>query len=130
MCSLTGTLQRKFELEYSTPNEGYANERIMQASPKKEPAIPHFPLLEEKKNKGKRKEKAETSRQEDPKYKFQETGLPDPLPPSSDVRRQIGQEGIKICASNYVGETSGNDLSIAEGKPLPYRPPPFVNKGG
>lgn len=84
---------------------------------------PLFPLQEEKKNKVKKKEEAKTSRRE--KEEFQKIGLPDPLP---DVRRQIGQEKVKIGVSNLVGEKGENGLSIVGGKPLPYRPPSLARK--
>ncbi|KAM1779003.1 hypothetical protein ACFX12_040430 [Malus domestica] len=54
LCSLTGSLQRRLDLEYSTPKNGYARE-MRETSPKKELGIPLFPLLEEKMDKGKTK---------------------------------------------------------------------------
>ncbi|KAM1365127.1 hypothetical protein ACFX2F_043590 [Malus domestica] len=61
LCSLTGILQRMLELEYSTPRDGYAREVIIEANPEKEQVIPLFPLLEEKKDKGKKNEEPGTS---------------------------------------------------------------------
>ena len=66
LCSLTRTLQRKLDLECSTPKDGYASEGVVETSPKKELVVPQFPLLEELKNKGKKKKGAEISHQEDP----------------------------------------------------------------
>ncbi|KAM2816866.1 hypothetical protein COP1_041054 [Malus domestica] len=54
--SLTGSLQRRLDLEYSTPKNGYAREVMREASPEKELVIPLFHLLEEKRDKGKNKE--------------------------------------------------------------------------
>ncbi|KAM1787191.1 hypothetical protein ACFX15_036671 [Malus domestica] len=50
-CSLTRSLQRRLDLEYSTPKNGYTREMMREESPEKEPVIPLFPLLEEKKDK-------------------------------------------------------------------------------
>ncbi|KAB2600538.1 receptor-like protein 12 [Pyrus ussuriensis x Pyrus communis] len=57
LCSLIGSLQRRLDLEYSTPKNGYAGEMMEEVSPEKEPVIPLFPLLEEKKDKGKKTRK-------------------------------------------------------------------------
>lgn len=62
LCSLIETLHRRLELEYSMLRNGYAKEVIMEVSLEKEPMIPLFPLLEEKKDKGKKKDKFVTSR--------------------------------------------------------------------
>ena len=50
---------------------------IREASPERESVIPLFSLLEENKDKGKKKEEPETSRPEE--EEIQETNLPDPL---------------------------------------------------
>ncbi|KAB2608378.1 S2-RNase [Pyrus ussuriensis x Pyrus communis] len=57
--SLTGSQQRKLDLEYSTPNNGYAREIIREESPEKEPVIPLFLVHEEKRDKGKNKKDLE-----------------------------------------------------------------------
>ncbi|KAM1733500.1 hypothetical protein ACFX11_019094 [Malus domestica] len=54
--SLIGGLQRRLDLEYFTPRNSHAREVMREANPEKEPVIPLFPLLEEKKDKGKNKE--------------------------------------------------------------------------
>ncbi|KAM2832336.1 hypothetical protein COP1_032291 [Malus domestica] len=56
LCSLIRSLQRKLDLKCSTLRNGHAREMIREASLMKEPVIPLFPLLEEKRNKGKNKE--------------------------------------------------------------------------
>ncbi|KAM2117185.1 hypothetical protein ACFX1R_010766 [Malus domestica] len=66
---------------------------IREASLEKKPVIPLFPLLEEKKDKGKKKEKPESSR---PDEEIQETSLPNPLIFPLDGRGQIELEGRKF----------------------------------
>ena len=39
LCSLTRSLQRRLDLEYSTPKDGYAREMMKEASPEKEPVL-------------------------------------------------------------------------------------------
>ncbi|KAM2293359.1 hypothetical protein ACFXTI_027983 [Malus domestica] len=56
LCSLTGSLQRRLDLEYFTPNNGHFMEMVKEANPEREPVIPLFPLLEEKKDEGKNNE--------------------------------------------------------------------------
>ncbi|KAB2625546.1 receptor-like protein 12 [Pyrus ussuriensis x Pyrus communis] len=56
LCFLTGSLQRRLNLEYSTPKNGYAREMMREESLEKELIIPLFPVLEEKRDKGKKKE--------------------------------------------------------------------------
>ncbi|KAM0994009.1 hypothetical protein ACFX2I_009595 [Malus domestica] len=52
LCSLTGSLWRRLDLEYSTLKDSHAREIMSEASPEKEPIIPLFPLLEEEKERG------------------------------------------------------------------------------
>ncbi|KAM1134666.1 hypothetical protein ACFX19_044466 [Malus domestica] len=55
LCTLTGNLQRRLDLEFSTP-KGAQGSVMSQATARSEQVIPLFPLLEEKKDKGKEKE--------------------------------------------------------------------------
>ncbi|KAM1022973.1 hypothetical protein ACFX13_044615 [Malus domestica] len=55
LCTLIGNLQRRLDLEFSTP-KGAQRSVMSQATARSEPVIPLFPLLEEKKDKGKEKE--------------------------------------------------------------------------
>ncbi|KAM2067445.1 hypothetical protein ACFX1T_043779 [Malus domestica] len=55
LCTLTGNLQMRLDLEFSTP-KGAQGSVISQATARSEQVIPLFPLLEEKKDKGKEKE--------------------------------------------------------------------------
>ncbi|KAM1462825.1 hypothetical protein ACFX1R_049167 [Malus domestica] len=59
--SLTGNLQRRLDLEYPTPENDHARTMTNEASPVNEAVIPLFPILEEKKDKGKNKEESEAS---------------------------------------------------------------------
>ncbi|KAM2524388.1 hypothetical protein PS1_031115 [Malus domestica] len=61
LCSLTGSLQRRLDMEYSTPKNDYARGVTREANPEKEPVIPFFPLLEEKNGKNKNNGKFGTS---------------------------------------------------------------------
>ena len=56
LCSLTVSLQKRLDLEYSTLKNGYAKEMIREESPEKEPIIPLFLVLKENRDKGKNKE--------------------------------------------------------------------------
>ncbi|KAM1140244.1 hypothetical protein ACFX19_041029 [Malus domestica] len=76
LCSLTGSLQRRLDMEYSTPKNGYARE-MRETSSKKEPVIPVFPLLEEKRDKGKNKEGSRANQLV--LEEILESELPDPL---------------------------------------------------
>ncbi|KAM1041829.1 hypothetical protein ACFX2C_030959 [Malus domestica] len=58
LCSLTRNLQRKLDLEYYTLENNRTKKMMREARPVKEPVIPLFPVLEEKRNKGKNKEKS------------------------------------------------------------------------
>ena len=42
--SLTGNLQRRLDLEYSTPENDNATEMMSEPSPVEEPAVPFFPF--------------------------------------------------------------------------------------
>ncbi|KAM2961337.1 hypothetical protein FF1_030924 [Malus domestica] len=55
LCTLTGNLQRRLDLEFSTP-KGAQGSMMSQVTSKSEPVIPIFPLLEEKRI-GERKRK-------------------------------------------------------------------------
>ncbi|KAM2623629.1 hypothetical protein TB2_028114 [Malus domestica] len=54
LCTLTGNLQRRLDLEFSTP-KGAQGSGMSQVTIRSEPIIPLFPLLEEEKDKGKNK---------------------------------------------------------------------------
>ncbi|KAB2618151.1 receptor-like protein 12 [Pyrus ussuriensis x Pyrus communis] len=58
LCSLTGNMQKSLDLEYSTPENDCVREMMRETSLVEEPVIPLFPLLEEKRNKGKSKEES------------------------------------------------------------------------
>ncbi|KAM2151870.1 hypothetical protein ACFX1R_046274 [Malus domestica] len=127
LCSLTGSLQRILDLEYSTPKDGYAREIMREASPGKEPVIPLFPLLEEGKERGNEKVGPEANQ---PILKeILETDLPYSLLFSLDSRGQAGQDKKKYGMNQQVGESSGKTMSTNAGKPLPYKPS-LANKGG
>ncbi|KAM2695427.1 hypothetical protein EV1_039921 [Malus domestica] len=70
------SLQRRLDMEYSTPKNGYARE-MRETSSKKEPVIPVFPLLEEKRDKGKNKEGSRANQLV--LEEILESELPDPL---------------------------------------------------
>ncbi|KAM2141393.1 hypothetical protein ACFX1Q_007674 [Malus domestica] len=91
--SLIGSLQRRLDMEYSTPKNGYAREMMREASPEKEPVIPLFPLLEEIRDKGKNKEGSGAS--QPVLEEILETELSDPLLCVLDTRGQRGQERKK-----------------------------------
>ena len=77
LCSLTSSLQRRLELEYSTPKDGCTRGMMREASPEKELVIPLFRLLEEKKDMGKKKNEPGTRQPE--VEELQETNMPNPL---------------------------------------------------
>lgn len=104
------TLQRKLELEYYPPKEESANEGGPVLNLEREPTIPQFPLLEKKEDKGKKKEHAGTSHQEDSREELQELSLPDLLPPLPEVRKP--NQLIKLGASNSSEGTSTKGLLV------------------
>ncbi|KAM1224603.1 hypothetical protein ACFX2G_044426 [Malus domestica] len=61
LCYLTGSLQRRLDLEFSNPKNGYAREVMKEVSHEKEPVISLFPVLEEMMDKGKNKERSGAS---------------------------------------------------------------------
>ncbi|KAM1013950.1 hypothetical protein EV1_043511 [Malus domestica] len=127
LCSLTESLQRRLDMEYSTPKNGCAREMIREASPEKEPVIPLFPVLEEKNDKGKNKEGSTVS--QPVLEKILEIELPDPLLFSLDSRGQSGQEKKKYGMPQLIGESNGKCELTTAHKPPSYRPPPLANKG-
>ncbi|KAM2263974.1 hypothetical protein ACFXTI_040195 [Malus domestica] len=54
LCTLTGNLQRRLDLEFSTP-KGAQKSGMSQVTIRSEPVIPLFPLLEEENDRGKKK---------------------------------------------------------------------------
>ncbi|KAM1584723.1 hypothetical protein ACFX1Z_037676 [Malus domestica] len=54
LCTLTGNLQRRLDLEFSTP-KGAQGSGMSEVTIRSEPVIPLFQLLEEEKNMGKKK---------------------------------------------------------------------------
>ncbi|KAM1475187.1 hypothetical protein ACFX2I_031119 [Malus domestica] len=64
LCSLIRSLQSRLDLEYSSLRNDQAREIIRERSPEKETIIPIFPLLEEKKDRGKNKNEPRTSQSE------------------------------------------------------------------
>ncbi|KAB2622543.1 S2-RNase [Pyrus ussuriensis x Pyrus communis] len=100
LCSLTRTLQRKLELEYSPPEEEA-----------KEPTTPPPPTR-------KKNEQTRTSHQEEIRKEPQESCLPNLLPPPLEKTLPIQPEG-----------TSTKSLLEDGRKPSPYQPPSLVNKG-
>ncbi|KAM1169133.1 hypothetical protein ACFX19_031494 [Malus domestica] len=126
LCTLTGNLQRRLDLEFSTP-KGAQGSGMSQVTMRSEPIIPLFPLLEEEKDKGKNKVVPEGSQP------VIEPVLEKELPSfpllSFNNRRQSEQERTKYGIPVMIGETSRKEGTITSDKPPPYRPPPLANKG-
>ncbi|KAM2884984.1 hypothetical protein COP2_012216 [Malus domestica] len=55
LCTLTGNLQRRLDLEFSTLRSAQGGV-MSQATSRSEPVLPLFPLFEEEKDRGKKKE--------------------------------------------------------------------------
>ncbi|KAM1020189.1 hypothetical protein ACFX2C_041599 [Malus domestica] len=127
LCTLTGNLQRRLDLEFSTPKGAHGN-GMGQVTIRSEPIIPLFPLLEEEKDRGKKKVVPEGSQP------VIESVLEKEFPSfpllSFDNRKQSEQEMMKYGMPITTGESSQKESSAASDKPLPYRPPPFAHKGG
>ncbi|KAM1008706.1 hypothetical protein ACFX2A_005215 [Malus domestica] len=125
--TLTGNLQRRLDLEFSTP-KGAQGSGVSQVTMRSEPVIPLFPLLEEEKDRGKKKVVLEGSQP------VIEPVLEKEFPSfpllSFNNRRQSEQERTRYGMPIMMGETSGNEGTTTSDKPPPYRPPPLVNKGG
>ncbi|KAM1426467.1 hypothetical protein ACFXTO_019146 [Malus domestica] len=79
LCSLIRNLQRRLDLEYSTPENDHAKETMREASSMGKPVIPMFPLLE-----GKRKEESGTNQLV--LEEIQKVKVPDPLLSSLNSR--------------------------------------------
>ncbi|KAM2778986.1 hypothetical protein COP1_014303 [Malus domestica] len=124
---LTGSLQRRLDVEYSTPINGHAREVMREASLEKELVIPLFPLLEEKRDKGKNKEKSITS--QPVLEEILEAELLDPLLFSLDSRGQSEKERMKYGMPQLIRESSGKGEPTKVDKLPPYRPPPLASKG-
>ncbi|KAM2041132.1 hypothetical protein ACFX16_034975 [Malus domestica] len=128
LCMLTGNLQRRLDLEFSTP-KGAQGSGMSPVVVRSEPIIPLFPLLEEEKDRGKKKVIPEGSQA------VMESASEKEFPSfpllSFNNRRQSEQERMKYGLPATAGETSGKETTTTTSdKPLPYRPPPMVNKGG
>ncbi|KAM1567215.1 hypothetical protein ACFXTH_046358 [Malus domestica] len=120
-------IQRRLDLEFSTP-KGAQGSGMSQVVTRNEPIIPLFPLLEEEKDRGKKKVVPEGSQP------VMEPVLEKELPSfpllSFNNRKPSEQERTRYGMPAMMGETSGNEGSTTSDKPPPYRPPPLVNKGG
>ncbi|KAM2766056.1 hypothetical protein COP1_022020 [Malus domestica] len=127
LCTLTGNLQRILDLEFSTP-KGAQGSGMSQVVMRNEPIIPLFPLLEEEKDRGKKKVAPEGSQ---PVIEpVLERELPSFPVLSFNNRKPSEQERTRYGMPATIGETSGKEGSSTADKPPPYRPPPLVNKGG
>ncbi|KAM1814915.1 hypothetical protein EV2_028993 [Malus domestica] len=125
--SITGDLQRRLDMEYSSLEKKQAKVIIGEASPTKELVTPTFPVLSEKRDKGKNKEESESA--QPVLEEISRTEMPDSLL-SLNIKGQIGQERTKYGMPEWIGESSGKKESTKMDKPLPYRPPLLTNKGG
>ncbi|KAM1504127.1 hypothetical protein ACFX1X_000274 [Malus domestica] len=127
LCTLTGNLQRRLDLEFSTP-KGAQGGGMSQVILRNEPIIPLFPLLEEEKDRGKKKVVPEGTQP------VMEPVLEKELPSfpllSFNNRKPSEQERTRYGMLAMMGDTSGKEGSTTSDKPPPYRPPPLVNKGG
>ncbi|KAM1341992.1 hypothetical protein ACFX2F_006375 [Malus domestica] len=127
LCTLTGNLQRRLDLEFSTP-KGAQGSGMSQVTIRSEPVIPLFPLLEEENDRGKKKVVLEGSQP------VIEPVLEKEFPSfpllSFNNRKQSEQERRKYGMPITTGESSQKESSAAADKPLPYRPPPLAHKGG
>ncbi|KAM2058725.1 hypothetical protein ACFX16_031271 [Malus domestica] len=128
-CILTGNLQRRLDLEFSTP-KGAQGSGMSQVITRNEPIVPLFPLLEEERDRGKKKvipEGSQPAIEPVPEKEFPSFPLL-----SFTNRRQNEQEKMRFGLPVMMGETSGNEgtTTTTSDKPPPYRPPPMVNKGG
>ncbi|KAM2117324.1 hypothetical protein ACFX1R_010888 [Malus domestica] len=127
LCTLMGNLQRRLDLEFSTP-KGAHESGMSQVVMRNEPIIPLFPLLEEEKDRGKKKVAPEGSQ---PVIEpVLERELPSFPVLSFNNRKPSEQERTRYGMPATIGETSGKEGSSTADKPPPYRPPPLVNKGG
>ncbi|KAM1746957.1 hypothetical protein ACFX11_013542 [Malus domestica] len=125
---LTGNLQRRLDLEFSTP-KGAQGSGMSQVVTRDEPIIPLFPLLEETGDRGKKKVIPEES-ELIPEKEFPSFPLL-----SFNNKGQSERERMRYRMPGMMGETSGKETTTtttttASDKPPPYRPPPMVNKGG
>ncbi|KAM1923544.1 hypothetical protein ACFX15_021445 [Malus domestica] len=126
LCTLTGNLQRRLNLEFSTP-KGAQESGMSQVTMRSEPIIPLFPLLEEENDKGKNKVVPKGS-QPVIKLVLEKEPISFPLL-SFNNRRQSEQERMKYGMPIMIGETSRKEGTTTSDKPPPYRPPPLANKG-
>ncbi|KAM2913709.1 hypothetical protein COP2_044331 [Malus domestica] len=129
LCMLIGNLQRRLDLEFSTLN-GAQRSGMSQVITRNEPIIPLFPLVEEERDRGKKKVIPEESQpviEPVPEKEFPNFPLL-----SFNNRKQNEQERMRFGLPVMMGETSGKEgtTTTTSDKPPPYRPPPMVNKGG
>ncbi|KAM0977936.1 hypothetical protein ACFX13_014232 [Malus domestica] len=126
LCTLTGNLQRRLDLEFSTP-KGAQGSGIGQVTIRSEPVIPLFLLLEEENDRGKNKVVPEGSQP------VIEPVLEKEFPSfpllSFNNRKQSEQERMKYGMPITTGESNQKESSAVSDKPLPYRPPPLAYKG-
>ncbi|KAM2432437.1 hypothetical protein ACFX1W_019640 [Malus domestica] len=127
LCTLTENLQRILDLEFSS-SKGAQESGMSQVTIRSEPVIPLFPLLEEEKDRGKKKVVLEGSQP------VIEPVLEKEFPSfpllSFNNRKQSEQERTKYGMPITTGESSRKESSTTSDKPPPYRPPPLANKGG
>ncbi|KAM1980111.1 hypothetical protein FF1_037428 [Malus domestica] len=127
LCTLTGNLQRRLDLEFSTPKCTQGS-RMSQVTIRSEPVIPLFPLLEEETDRGKKKGVPEGSQPMIEPILGKE--FPSFLLLTFNNRKQSEQEMTKYRMPITTGESSQKENSAAPDKPLPYIPPPLAHKGG
>ncbi|KAM1626783.1 hypothetical protein ACFXTN_013742 [Malus domestica] len=132
LCMLTGNLQRRLDLEFSTPKDAQGS-GISRVITRDEPIIPLFPLLEETGDRGKKKVILEGSQPAMEPILMTEF-LSFPLL-SYNNKGKDEQERMRYGMPGMMGETSGKETTTTtttttSDKPPPYRPPPMVNKGG
>ncbi|KAM2981390.1 hypothetical protein FF2_012696 [Malus domestica] len=104
---------------------------MSQVTIRSELVIPLFPLLEEEKDRGKKKVVLEGSEPVQPVIEpVLEKEFPSFALLSFNNRKQSEQERTKYGMPITTGESSGKESFITSDKPSPYKPPPLANKGG
>ncbi|KAM1285138.1 hypothetical protein ACFX2J_027740 [Malus domestica] len=125
--TITSHLQRRLDLEFSTPR-GEQGGVTSQTTSGSALEIPLFPLFEEEKDGGKKKGILEGSQPiTEPVLEKESPSFPllsfNNRKPSEEQRTRYGMP-------IWTGESSGKKGSTTVDKPLPYRPPPLAGKGG
>ncbi|KAM2174458.1 hypothetical protein ACFX1Q_033975 [Malus domestica] len=127
LCSLTRSLQRRLDLEFSTSRGDY-EDVLKEPCPEKESVVPLFSLLGEEKYRGKTKERFEVY--QPVVEQISEVEFPDLLLFSLYSRGQDGQDRKRYGIPYIIGESSGKSEPTTVDKPPPYRPPPLASQGG